>query len=124
MARRLIGRGVKVPGIECSLTRWLALVDQAIKLLPPQRPSCSAEPTRAAAAPAVRTVMSSSIAEIPCTDAHLHSMPICEETTISTNLATWTLPTFAEVPSPSEPGIRPDGTDPAVGWQPRNRYPE
>ena len=34
------------------------------------------------------------------------------------------LPTIAEVPGPSEPGIRPDGADSAVGWQPRNRYPE
>jgi uncharacterized hydantoinase/oxoprolinase family protein len=32
--------------------------------------------------------------------------------------------TIAEVPRPSEPGIRPDGAEPAVGWQPRNRYPE
>lgn len=53
------------------------------------------------------------------------------------------LPIIAEVPRPSEPDgrerclaregstgiagrqeIRPDGADPAVGWQPRNRYPE
>ena len=29
---------MKIPGIECSLTRWLALVGQAVELLPPQAP--------------------------------------------------------------------------------------